>query len=168
MRKADDGAYVVTQIYSGVNSINGAKCYIDQEGYIKDGSGTRIGQVLYGVGKEQYPNHDNIYYIGATITDPSNNLLAYNSRESYRRLEGVEKEKNELLAPALAEAKVETGKITVKVVPQTMDNARNGSELYDSTTACDPFMYEVRVTNGTNERFTRFIPKTKAFLFQKK
>ena len=168
MKKADDGAYVVTQIYSEVNSINGAKCYIDQDGYIKDGSGTRIGQVLYDVGNEQYPNHDNIYYIGATITDPSKNLLAYNSRESYRRLEGVEKEKNELLAPALAEAKVETGKITVKVVPQTMDHARNGSELYDSTTACDPFMYEVRVANGTNEKIYKIYSENESFLFQKK
>lgn len=167
MRKADDGAYVVTQIYSGVNSINGANCYIDQDGYIKDGSGTRIGQVLYYVGNEQYPNHDNIYDIGATITDPSKNLLAYNSRESYCRLEGVEREKNELLAPAFAEAKVETGKITVKVVPQTMDHARNGSELYDSTTACDPFMYEVRVTNGTNEKIYKIYSENESFSISK-
>ena len=93
----------------------------------------------------------------------ANNLLAYNSRESYRRLEGVEKEKNELLAPAFAEAKVETGEITVKVVPQTMDNARNGSKLYDSTTACDPFMYEVRVTNGTNEKIYKIYSENESF-----
>ena len=166
MRKADDGAYVVTQIYSNVNSINGAECYIDQDEYIKDSSGGRIGQVLYYVGNEQYPNHDNIYYIGATITDPTQNLLAYNSRESYRRLEGVKEDKNELLAPDSVEAEVKTGKITVKVVPQTMDKARNGSEL-DSKTACDPFMYEVRVKNGTNEKIYKIYSENESFYISK-
>ena len=62
---------------------------------------------------------------------------------------------------------METGKITVKVVPQTMDHARNGSELYDSTTACDPFMYEVRVANGTNEKIYKIYSENESFSISK-
>ncbi len=157
--KKADGKYVVAQINSNISRIDGAKCYIDTNGYIQNGNGSRIGQVLYEVGDEQYPNHDNIYYIGSEQTEPSRNLLAYNSRLSYKRLEGITKDtsgKEKLEKPIAAAANVNGGKIKMTVTPAALPN--------DPSSLSDPFAYRVMITDDNgNTREKMLYRETESF-----
>lgn len=145
-----DGKYIVTQLNKDVDSINGEECYIKPDGYIYYGyiennseKETRIGQVLYEVGDETYPNHDNIYFIGSEKTNPSENKLAYNARTSYKRLEGVTKDtsgQEKMVKPVYAKATVNGGKIKMVVTPDALPN--------DNATLCDPFAYRVTITDS--------------------
>ena len=85
--------YAYAEIYSGCNTI-GSDCFVDANGYIvKADKTTRIGQILFYTWDEDHKDHDNLYYKctekGLLNPDGKNDAIYYNSRESYRRLEGI-------------------------------------------------------------------------------
>ena len=74
--------------------------------------------------------------------DGKNDAIYYNSRESYRRLEGIitVNDKNQLQAPVYAKAKVADGMIDIAVKPGTLPT--------DNSQLCDPFAYVVKIVGS--------------------
>ena len=135
--------YAYAEIYSGCNTI-GSDCFVDANGYIvKADKTTRIGQILFYTWDEDHKDHDNLYYKctekGLLDPDGKNDAIYYNSRESYRRLEGIitVNDKNQLQAPVYAKAKVADGMIDIAVKPGTLPT--------DNSQLCDPFAYVVKL-----------------------
>ena len=172
--KYSDGTYkyAFAQIYDNCNTI-GSDCNVDANGYIRDANGNRIGEILFvpddvdykilGYTDTQYKHvafnsHDEVYWngtenpiLGGPQGNASVNELYYQSRESYRRLEGIETDASgvqTLKVPIAANATVSDGMITVNVTPDTL---RPGE-----TQNCDPFAYVVTVTgsDGTSAERT--------------
>lgn len=140
--------YAYAEIYSGCNTI-GSDCFVDANGYIvkvKADKTTRIGQILFYTWDEDHKDHDNLYYKctekGLLDPDGKNNAIYYNSRESYRRLEGIitVNDKNQLQAPVYAKAKVADGMIDIAVTPGTLPT--------DNSQLCDPFAYVVKIVGS--------------------
>lgn len=140
--------YAYAEIYSGCNTI-GSDCFVDANGYIvkvKADKTTRIGQILFYTWDEDHKDHDNLYYKctekGLLDPDGKNNAIYYNSRESYRRLEGIitVNDKNQLQAPVYAKAKVADGMIDIAVKPGTLPT--------DNSQLCDPFAYVVKIVGS--------------------
>lgn len=138
--------YAYAEIYSGCNTI-GSDCFVDANGYIvKADKTTRIGQILFYTWDEDHKDHDNLYYKctekGLLDPDGKNNAIYYNSRESYRRLEGIitVNDKNQLQAPVYAKAKVADGMIDIVVTPGTLPT--------DNSQLCDPFAYVVKIVGS--------------------
>lgn len=140
--------YAYAEIYSGCNTI-GSDCFVDANGYIvkvKADKTTRIGQILFYTWDEDHKDHDNLYYKctekGLLVPDGKNNAIYYNSRESYRRLEGIitVNDKNQLQAPVYAKAKVADGMIDIAVTPGTLPT--------DNSQLCDPFAYVVKIVGS--------------------
>ena len=134
------------EIYSGCNTI-GSDCFVDANGYIvKADKTTRIGQILFYTWDEDHKDHDNLYYkcTEKGLLDPEgkNDAIYYNSRESYRRLEGIitVNDKNQLQAPVYAKAKVADGMIDIAVKPGTLPT--------DNSQLCDPFAYVVKIVGS--------------------
>ncbi len=157
VEKTVDGEYryAYAEIYDNCSSI-GSDCFVDSDGYIvKADKETKIGQILFYTEKEDYSNHKNLYL--KCTENPllsetgENNAIYKNSRESYRRLEGIEKldGKSELQSPVDAEAKVADGKISITVTPDKL--------LADPTQNCDPFAYLVTITGSNGESATKTI-----------
>lgn len=138
--------YAYAEIYSGCNTI-GSDCFVDANGYIvKADKTTRIGQILFYTWDEDHKDHDNLYYKctekGLLDPDGKNDAIYYNSRESYRRLEGIitVNDKNQLQAPVYAKAKVADGMIDIAVKPGTLPT--------DNSQLCDPFAYVVKIVGS--------------------
>lgn len=138
--------YAYAEIYSGCNTI-GSDCFVDANGYIvKADKTTRIGQILFYTWDEDHKDHDNLYYKctekGLLNPDGKNDAIYYNSRESYRRLEGIitVNDKNQLQAPVYAKAKVADGMIDIAVTPGTLPT--------DNSQLCDPFAYVVKIVGS--------------------
>ncbi len=138
--------YAYAEIYSGCNTI-GSDCFVDANGYIvKADKTTRIGQILFYTWDEDHKDHDNLYYKctekGLLNPDGKNDAIYYNSRESYRRLEGIitVNDKNQLQAPVYAKAKVADGMIDIAVKPGTLPT--------DNSRLCDPFAYVVKIVGS--------------------
>ena len=140
--------YAYAEIYSGCNTI-GSDCFVDANGYIvkvKADKTTRIGQILFYTWDEDHKDHDNLYYKctekGLLDPDGKNNAIYYNSRESYRRLEGIitVNDKNQLQAPVYAKAQVADGMIDIAVTPGTLPT--------DNSQLCDPFAYVVKIVGS--------------------
>lgn len=138
--------YAYAEIYSGCNTI-GSDCFVDANGYIvKADKTTRIGQILFYTWDEDHKDHDNLYYKctekGLLNPDGKNDAIYYNSRESYRRLEGIitVNDKNQLQAPVYAKAKVADGMIDIAVKPGTLPT--------DNSQLCDPFAYVVKIVGS--------------------
>lgn len=138
--------YAYAEIYSGCNTI-GSDCFVDANGYIvKADKTTRIGQILFYTWDEDHKDHDNLYYKctekGLLNPDGKNDAIYYNSRESYRRLEGIitVNDKNQLQAPVYAKAKVADGMIDIAVTPGTLP--------MDNSQLCDPFAYVVKIVGS--------------------
>lgn len=138
--------YAYAEIYSGCNTI-GSDCFVDANGYIvKADKTTRIGQILFYTWDEDHKDHDNLYYKctekGLLDPDGKNDAIYYNSRESYRRLEGIitVNDKNQLQAPVYAKAKVADGMIDIAVTPGTLPT--------DNSQLCDPFAYVVKIVGS--------------------
>lgn len=140
--------YAYAEIYSGCNTI-GSDCFVDANGYIvkvKADKTTRIGQILFYTWDEDHKDHDNLYYKctekGLLDPDGKNNAIYYNSRESYRRLEGIitVNDKNQLQAPVYAKAKVADGMIDIAITPGTLPT--------DNSQLCDPFAYVVKIVGS--------------------
>lgn len=140
--------YAYAEIYSGCNTI-GSDCFVDANGYIvkvKADKTARIGQILFYTWDEDHKDHDNLYYKctekGLLDPDGKNNAIYYNSRESYRRLEGIitVNDKNQLQAPVYAKAKVADGMIDIAVTPGTLPT--------DNSQLCDPFAYVVKIVGS--------------------
>lgn len=140
--------YAYAEIYSGCNTI-GSDCFVDANGYIvkvKADKTTRIGQILFYTWDEDHKDHDNLYYKctekGLLDPDGKNNAIYYNSRESYRRLEGIitVNDKNQLQAPVYAKAKVADGMIDIAVTLGTLPT--------DNSQLCDPFAYVVKIVGS--------------------
>lgn len=146
--------YAFAELYKSCKVIYPDRTYVDAHGYIIDCNGnsdTRIGQILFYADNETYANHDNVYYKCTMNTDLTHNAIYNNSRESYRRLEGIEtataadgQTTSQILAPAFATATVSDGKISISVTPQNLPNGNSG-EL------CDPFAYVVTVTDSAKQ-----------------
>lgn len=138
--------YAYAEIYSVCNTI-GSDCFVDANGYIvKADKTTRIGQILFYTWDEDHKDHDNLYYKctekGLLDPDGKNDAIYYNSRESYRRLEGIitVNDKNQLQAPVYAKAKVADGMIDIAVKPGTLPT--------DNSQLCDPFAYVVKIVGS--------------------
>lgn len=138
--------YAYAEIYSGCNTI-GSDCFVDANGYIvKADKTTRIGQILFYTWDEDHKDHDNLYYKctekGLLDPDGKNDAIYYNSRESYRRLEGIitVNDKNQLQAPVYAKAEVADGMIDIAVTPGTLPT--------DNSQLCDPFAYVVKIVGS--------------------
>lgn len=138
--------YAYAEIYSGCNTI-GSDCFVDANGYIvKADKTTRIGQILFYTWDEDHKDHDNLYYKctekGLLDPDGKNDAIYYNSRESYRRLEGIitVNDKNQLQAPVYAKAEVADGMIDIAVKPGTLPT--------DNSQLCDPFAYVVKIVGS--------------------
>lgn len=138
--------YAYAEIYSGCNTI-GSDCFVDANGYIvKADKTTRIGQILFYTWDEDHKDHDNLYYKctekGLLDPDGKNDAIYYNSRESYRRLEGIitVNDKKQLQAPVYAKAKVADGMIDIAVKPGTLPT--------DNSQLCDPFAYVVKIVGS--------------------
>ena len=165
--------YAFAQIYDNCNYI-GSNCNVDVNGYIQDANGNRIGELLFvpddvdykafGYTDTQYKsvafsNHNEVYWngtensiLGGPQGNASVNELYYQSRESYRRLEGIETDASgtqTLKAPIAANATVSDGRITVKVTPDTLRSGESQN--------CDPFAYVVTVTGSDGTSVERTI-----------
>lgn len=119
---------------SGMTTINGNSSYITENGYIVDRNGRKQGQVLYYIDNNSYDNTRLYNYIMKDNTNP----VFVNARNSYKRLEGVVD--NKILKPYSAEAQVSNGKVMLNITPQSLPGS------YDNE-RCDPFAYEVKVTD---------------------
>ena len=147
--------YVVVKMNSDVWWMNGDSCYIDVNNYVRnDSDGDKIiGQVLYEV-DENYSSSSQISAIAVKETNPSKNTLAFNARESYRRIEGIyinASGREQLLAPTGASAEIEDGKLSISITPNTMEKSIYGCRE-DNTTKCDPFKYLITVTNDSETK----------------
>ena len=143
--------YAYAQIYSAYNTIGG-DCYVDADGYIvKADKKTRIGQILFYTGEEDHSNHDNLYFKCTQNADLEHDEIYNQSRESYRRLEGIVQTDNQqkLLEPASAKATVADGKISISVTPNNLPT--------DATTKCDPFAYLLTITGSDGQSVTKTI-----------
>ena len=142
------GKYFVANINArttaGMTRVDGQNQYIDSDGYIKKADGTKTGEVLYYVDEKAY---DNTRLYEYALKDASNPLFV-NARTSWKRLEGIvenEAGREQILKPANAEATIADGKITMNIVPDVLH--RN---LTDTTEKCDPFAYEIKISDGIN------------------
>lgn len=121
---------------SGMTSIYGNNSYINENGYILDGDGNKKGQILYYVDNKSYDNtrlYEEVVY-------KANNPVFLNARSSYQRLEGIVE--NKILKPYSAEVQVAGGKVKMNITPQSLPGS------YDNE-LCDPFAYEVELTDQT-------------------
>ena len=143
--------YAFAQIYDTCTSI-GSDCLVDPDGYITDANGNRIGQILFQTEENDYKNHDVIYdqcvenpILGQAESGRSVNEIYYLTRESYRRLEGIEQDQTsgteKLKAPVAANAEVSDGKINVSVTPDSLYPGESQK--------CDPFSYVI-IIKGEN------------------
>lgn len=150
-----DGRYYFLQFYSKSLTLNSQDCYIDlTDDTLKLRQSEQvIGQLLFFTETEKYPNHDNMYYI---VTETQDNEVMKNSRESYRRLEGIfqnEAGENQLKPPKEVSARIENGRIQVDLTP---------AELSKSV-AADPFKYEIVVTDGNHRVVKEFYEESGSF-----
>lgn len=137
-----DNRYYFVYLRSDLLTLNSADYYIDRrDGGIKDNYDQVVGQVLFYTENERYGNHDNMYYIVVEVQD---NEVMQNSRESYRRLEGIN-DQQQMLNPKSVEAEISGGKIHVKITPQEFASPL-GMQV------SDPFKYEVIITDGVSEQ----------------
>lgn len=141
--KGSDNKYYFVQLDNTITTLNNSEYYLDVvEGFVKNTSGQQVGEILFYTETEAYANHDNMYYIAV---DKLDNEVMRNSRESYRRLEGIDVIEDgslQIRSPKEVSATVSGGKIHVQITPKTLR-----SDLVDSA-LCDPFKYEVLITDG--------------------
>ena len=126
---------------SYMTTINGKDAYINDYGYIVDKSGTKRGEVLYYVDNVPYNNTRLYDYVIKDRTNP----VFVKARTSWKRLEGMTENdsgEEQILAPKTAEAVIENGKITMNIVPQALPGSTDNK--------CDPFAYEIEISDGTN------------------
>lgn len=116
---------------------------INEQGLIVDKDGNRKGEVLFYADR-QYSKSD-VTNIFCKETAEEKNVALRESRESYRRLEGITDE-NKILAPQSVTATVADGKVTLKITPQDRPDEAVGTD--GKVMKCDPFMYRVKVTSG--------------------
>ena len=143
--------YAFAEIYSGINTI-GSDCFVDSDGYIVAADKTtRIGQILFYTGDEDHHWNDNVYKKCTENPDLENDEIYNQSRESYRRLEGIVQtdSQKQLLAPVSAKATVASGKISISVTPKNLPA--------DPATKCDPFAYLVSITGSNGQNATQMI-----------
>ena len=147
--------YAFAEIYSDCDTI-GSDCFVDANGYIvKSDKTTRIGQILFYTGDENYKNHDELYWKCTErpllSEKGKEDAIYFNSRESYRRLEGIIQagSQKQLKAPVLANATVADGKISISVTPDKLPT--------DPATKCDPFAYLVTITGSNGQSMTKTI-----------
>ena len=161
---ADGGStYIFARIFENNKEIKASKTYVDANNYIvvrnDDNTLTRIGEVIFDAGDEQYStdDRDNIRNKCTENKDLKNNVIYQNSRSGYRRLEGITTEDgtSRILAPASANASVANGKITITVEPQKLSAATK--DQYDTNTNCDPFAYMVTITGSNGQSATKTI-----------
>ncbi|WP_296116261.1 prepilin-type N-terminal cleavage/methylation domain-containing protein [uncultured Eubacterium sp.] len=152
VEETDSGyRYAYAQIYDDCDTIGG-DCFVDADGYIVAADRTtRIGQILFYTGDENHANHNNLYWKCTENADLEHDEIYNQSRESYRRLEGIKQTDgiNQLQAPVSAEAEVADGKISITVTPDKL--------LADPTQNCDPFAYLVTITGSNGESATKTI-----------
>lgn len=156
--------------------VNGNSQYINEDGFIVTADGTKTAEILYYIDKNSNiytgtTGNDILYSEG--IIDPKN-VLFTSAQSTWKRLEGIvedtETGKSQILAPAEAEAKIENGKITIKVTPQSL--SKSWSENWNSNTTgtrinrdtqCDPFMYRIKITDGTTEKIYKIYSEEDSF-----
>ena len=159
-----------------MTSVNGNSQYINEDGFIVTADGTKTAEILYYIDKNSNTytgttGNDILYSEG--IIDPKN-VLFTSAQSTWKRLEGIvedtETGKSQILAPAGAEAKIENGKITIKVTPQSL--SKSWSENWNSNTTgtrinrdtqCDPFMYRIKITDGTTEKIYKIYSEEDSF-----
>ena len=117
-------------------TINGADCYIDENGVIESRTNEKLGEVLFYTDSTPYGNTD-----FSTVYTDQTNLVYQKARNGWRRLEGIQNGK--LLMPETASASISDGKMTIKITPQTLPG---------STALCDPFMYEIEISQGSTTK----------------
>lgn len=144
--------YFLADIYRG-KEINGDSVYINGKNQIVNSwNGEVYGQVLFYIDKEAY---DNNKLLNSSAGRPDD-LVFLNSRESYRRLEGIltnETDRSQKLqAPEGVTAEIENGKIRVSVTPHALPYPDG---TWSATEKCDPFQYLVTVTDRNGHSVQR-------------
>lgn len=134
--------------------------YINEDGYIVDANGTKMATILYYIDHNTTAYNNNRLY-SEGVVDPDNTLFI-SAKNAWRRLEGINKDTNQILGPQYAEAKVKDGKVTVQITPQKLSQSWKGS-LVDNETLCDPFMYQIKVTDGTTEKIHKIYSEEDSF-----
>lgn len=145
---------------STMTRVLGNSQYINEDGYIVDANGTKKATILYYIDNNDSAYNNNRLYAEG-VTDPDNALFI-SARNAWRRLEGINKDTNQILGPQYAEAKVKDGKVTVQITPQKLSQSWKGS-LVDNETLCDPFMYQIKVTDGTTEKIHKIYSEEDSF-----
>lgn len=132
-------------------TVNDQYAYITDNGYIlsKD-KDALVGQVLFYL-DESYNANGGYYKVWDKMLAKGSNYSQL-ARESYRRIEGIEKSeetgKSKILSPSSVDAEVKNGKITVNVTPRDLPGSLKNEK-------CDPFKYNVEVSDGNaTETFT--------------
>lgn len=143
-----------------MTKVSGNSQYIDEDGFIVTADGTKTAEVLYYI-DDNTGAYNNARIYSECIVDPENPLFL-STQNAWRRLEGIDKTTNKLLAPEHVEAKIADGKITIKITPQLLSKSWSGSQI-DNETRCDPFMYRVKVTNGNTEKTYKIYSEEDSF-----
>lgn len=123
-------------------TVSGSSDVIDENGIITDSNGNRKGEVLFEV--EQKYDRNSTWKHFIETADESQNEALKQTRESYRRLEGVVN--NKISAPEKVEAAIADGKVTLKITAQ--NRVGNPKDADGNVLKCDPFTYRVKVTSG--------------------
>ncbi len=144
--------YFLADIYRG-KEINGYSAYINGKNQIVNRrNGEVYGQVLFYIDEEAY-NNNKLLNSSASRTD---DLVFLNSRESYRRLEGILTDETDhsqkLQAPEGVTAEIENGRIRVSVTPHALPYPDG---TWSATEKCDPFQYLVTVTDSSGHSVER-------------
>ena len=138
--------YLVAMIDSNA-TINNNWAYITEKGYIKaKDTQAFCGQVLFYLDAKTDKEIEALFSNGDSLMDyitKAGSEFDEWARESYRRIEGIKKDKNELEEPESATATVGEGKIKIDIEPKALPNGERQEK-------CDPFEYQVYVTSEEN------------------
>ena len=149
--------FFIAAIYPG-HIVNSQWATITENGYIvpKNNPNDPDGKVLFYL-DESYNNggYDKVW---DKISAKGSNYAEL-ARESYRSVEGIKKNTDgtsQILEPKSASATIENGKINVNIVPQNLPNALKNE-------ICNPFQYNVKVSDGTNEKIYKLYTESGNF-----
>lgn len=151
-----DGRFFFATLDFGnnVTTIYGDRLYVDQDGVIRNSADNdkKMGEVLFYI--DEYYETSKIE--NKVIVDTEDSIVV-NSRTAYKRLEGVVTvdEKEKILAPDSVEASISDGKITLNIAPAVLPK----KDEKNSTDLCDPFKYEVTVTDENGNEAVRVLYK---------
>ncbi len=145
MKNLTRNQYMIAYICPG-SGVNGKWAYLAPDWYIKSADeDALIGGFLFYV--------DQVSQWDDSIKTDADNTVFTNARSSWRRLEGID-ESNKLCMPQNVTVNITGGKMTVTVTPQTL----SGSDK-----KCDPFLYEVKISEDGKDKIYKLYTEKGSF-----